>query len=182
VNKTIRMTLDPASINAAVRELEAYKKRVQDRTEELRKRVAQYIVDHAQPVFDSAVAADLVMSKEPGQKWEHESPQTGDVQVTTQDNGDITLVIATGHDAIFMEFGAGVYNNTPVGTSPHPNGAGLGFTIGSYGPNGAKDTWGYYDNGKLYLTHGTPASMPMYRATQAAINDIAEIAKEVFSR
>lgn len=163
---------DAASIQAAVREIEAYKKWVQDKTVELRQRVAYFIAKDASAVFNTAVADDLI----------GENAVIGSVDVVVEDNGNMTLVIANGEDAVFMEFGAGVYYNGAVGSSPNPLGAGLGYTIGSYGKgNGAKNVWGFKDeSGQLHLTHGVPASMPMYKATMAVVNDIEQIAKEVF--
>jgi hypothetical protein len=82
-----------------------------------------------------------------------------------------------------MEFGAGVYYNGAVGSSPNPLGTGLGFTIGSYGKgNGRKEVWGYRgEDGEIHLTHGAPASMPLYKAVQSVSRDIARIAREVFA-
>jgi len=60
----------------------------------------------------------------------------------------------------------------------------LGFTIGSMGENGKKNVWGFYEgegNDKtLLLTHGTPASMPMYNSMMEVCRRIDEIAREVF--
>jgi hypothetical protein len=55
--------------------------------------------------------------------------------------------------------------------------------IGTYGKgNGAKEVWGYLgSDGKIHLTRGTPASMPLYKAVQSVSRDIARIAREVFS-
>ena len=80
------------------------------------------------------------------------------------------------------KFGAGVYHNGSVGSSPNPFGNDLGFTIGSYGKGyGKKQAWGYYDeNGDLVITRGTPASMPLYNAAQEVMRKAVEIAKEVF--
>ena len=68
-----------------------------------------------------------------------------------------------------------------MGNSPHPKGAELGYTIGSMGRNGRKKAWGYYQNGALVLTHGTPASMPLYNATVMVCNEIDRIAWEIFA-
>lgn len=173
MTNVISMTLDPESINAAIKELRDYAKWVQHKADELRNRVAYFIAKNASAVFNSAVADDLI----------GEGAITGSVDVEVQDNGNVTLVIASGDDAVFMEFGAGVYYNGAVGSSPNPLGAGLGYTIGSYGKgNGAKEVWGYRgQDGEIHLTHGTPASMPMYRAMMSVINDIVQIAREVFS-
>lgn len=80
-----------------------------------------------------------------------------------------------------MEFGAGVYHNGSAGSSPHPKGSELGFTIGGYGEGmGKRQTWGFYEDSELRLTHGTPAIMPMYNALKTVCDEIAGIAKEVF--
>lgn len=104
-----------------------------------------------------------------------------EVTVSVEHKSGSSLVIASGEDAIWVEFGAGVYHNGSAGSSPHPKGTELGFTIGGYGKgDGKKNIWGYYSDGELKLTHGTPAKMPMYRAVQTVCNEIASIAKEVF--
>lgn len=93
----------------------------------------------------------------------------------------ISVVIAAGEDAVWVEFGAGVYHNGSAGSSPHPKGAELGFTIGGYGKGmGKRKTWGFYEDGELRLTHGAPAVMPMYNAMKTVCDEIASIAKEVF--
>ena len=167
------MTLDPAGIQRAIRELDDYKAWLQRKTDELRERVAYFIAKDASAVFNSSVVDALV----------NEGFVVGSVDVVVENSGNVTLVIANGEDAVFIEFGAGVYYNGSVGSSPNPLGAGLGFTIGSYGKgNGAKAVWGYYgSDGELHLTHGAPASMPLYKATMSVVNDIAQIAREVFS-
>ena len=174
MNKVIRIDVfDPASINSAVRELQDYKKRLERKAEELRNRVAYFIARDASNVFNTAVVDDLI----------NEEAVIGSVDVVVEDNGDYTVVIANGEDAVFMEFGAGVYHNGSVGSSPNPLGAGLGYTIGSYGlGNGAKNVWGFRGaDGEIHLTHGTPASMPMYKALTSVVQDIEDIAREVFS-
>ena len=174
MSKTITVDVfDTASIQAAIRQLEAYKRWLNDKAEELKQRVALLIATNAREIFNNAVADDLI----------NEAAIIGNVDVTVEHNGNVTLVIAKGEDAVFMEFGAGVYHNGSVGSSPNPLGANLGFTIGSYGlGNGAKNAWGFKDeNGDLHLTHGVPASMPMYRSMMAVVNNIEQIAREVFS-
>ena len=107
--------------------------------------------------------------------------RTAQVDVSIDQRDNITLVIARGEDAVWVEFGAGVHYNGSAGTSPHPKGSELGFTIGGYGNGmGKKDVWGFYEDGKLRLTHGAPATMPMYNAVKTVCDEIAEIAREVF--
>lgn len=171
--KTIRINaLSIYGYQKAIQELNEYKKWLNDKAHELQNRIAEIIVNQAQPIFDSAVADDLISM----------GARTGNVQVSYDDRGKITVVIADGKDAIFMEFGAGVYHNGAVGTSPNPWGADFGFTIGSYGENGKRNVWGYKGpDGEIYLTHGVPASMPLYNAVQSVLHNLNAIAKEVFN-
>ena len=174
MSKTIHIDVfDPASIDAAIREIREYSKWVESKAAELQERVATLIANSAMTVYNNSIADDLM----------DESMVTGNVAVYIENDGNVTLVIADGEDAIFMEFGAGVFYNGPVGSSPNPWGAEFGYTIGSYGKgNGAKQVWGFKDaNGDLHLTHGVPASMPLYKAVQSVSRDIVQIAREVFA-
>ena len=176
MSRTITVDVfDLTSIQRAVRDIEDYRRWVQDRTNELRRRVAELIAERAQEIFNGAVAADLI----------DESAVIGGVTVTVQENGNVSTVIATGQDAIFMEFGAGVYNNGPVGSEPNPLSTenGLGFSIGSYSTyRPDKEIWAYRgSDGVRHVTHGTPASMPLYRSIMSVIDEIDRIAREVFS-
>ena len=188
MSRTIHIDLfDVASIDRAVREIRDYSKWVERKIDELRQRVAELICDHATPFFQDAVVSDTYLVKEDGSsRFESEGPITASVQVTVEPQSDgTTLVIAHGEDAVWIEFGAGVHYNGTVGSYANPLGETAGFisAIGTYGDgNGAKDTWGYYDeNHNLHLTHGAPASMPLYNAVMAVVNDIERIAREVFS-
>ena len=158
MSKTITIDVfDLSSIDAAVREIREYSKWVQRKTDELRERIAYFIAKDASAVFNTAVVDDLI----------GEGAVTGSVNVVVENQGDnMTVVIANGEDAVFMEFGAGVYYNGAAGSSPHPYGVELGYTIGDYGWGfGQFDEWGYTNaNGKYRLTHGTPAAMPLYNA------------------
>ena len=109
------------------------------------------------------------------------SPRYAQVDVSVDNRGSVTVVVASGEDAVWVEFGAGVYHNGSPGSSPHPHGAELGMTIGGFGKgNGKKEVWGFYENGELKLSRGTPARMPMALAITTVCNDIQSIAKEVF--
>lgn len=95
-----------------------------------------------------------------------------------------TLVLE-GRDILFIEFGAGVYHSeNGVNGSDHPKGAENGFLIGTYGMgHGSQQVWGYYaDSGELVLTHGTKATMPMYKASLEIQKKVIEIARKVFSK
>jgi hypothetical protein len=101
--------------------------------------------------------------------------------MSIEERDNLSVVIADGEDAVWVEFGAGVHHNGSAGSSPHPSGAELGFTIGGYGKGrGKRETWGYYEDGELRLTHGTPATMPMYRAVKTVCDELTNITREVF--
>lgn len=168
--KKLIVNLSEASIDKAINELKIYKSEFLKKLDLLRKRIADYIAKESQLGFDSAILNDEING----------TGVTPDVNVTVDDKDNVTLIIANGEDAVWVEFGAGVYHNTSVGGSLHPRGEELGFTIGSYGQGkGHQKIWGYYDNG-LHLTHGTPASMPMEKSFLSAMDKISEIINEVF--
>lgn len=172
--KTIKIDLlSPGSLDAAIKQIDDYKRSLAGKCESLAEQIAERVAWRASEGFATAVSADIIGG-----------PQIGsDVTVTVESDGKMQVVIASGEDAVFIEFGAGVYDNGAAGSSPHPKGAEHGFLIGEYGlGRGKRRTWGYYENGELVRTHGTPAAMPMYHGLQDAIKVIADLAREVFAR
>ncbi len=170
--RVIRFGLGVTDINRAIREVNKFKQDFRNKVDTYRKRIAEELAVQASLNFGNAVVDDVI----------HGSPRRPDVAVTVSERGSISVVVAEGEDAVWCEFGAGVYHNGSVGSSPNPFGNDLGFTIGSYGKGyGKKQAWGYYDeNGDLVITRGTPASMPLYNAAQEVMRKAVEIAKEVF--
>lgn len=171
MRKTIRFNLSEDDISSAIRELNNYKNEIIRKSELLRDRVAERISIESQKGFNGAIISDVVNG----------IAKYADVSVSVEKTGATTLVIAKGEDAVWVEFGAGVYYNGSAGSSPHPRGQELGFTIGGYGYGmGKKKTWGFYEDGELLLTRGAPAKMPMYNALKNACDEISIIAQEVF--
>lgn len=171
--KVIRINLSEKDIDRAIKELEQYKQEIIRKTELLRVKVADRISALAQSSFNGAIVDDL--TEESG------GSRKADVRVSIDERENVSIVIAAGEDAVWAEFGAGVYHNGSAGSSPHPEGSKLGFTIGGYGKGmGKRQTWGFYEDGELRLTHGTPAVMPMYNAVKTVCDEIADIAKEVW--
>lgn len=165
----IRMSLDPASIGAAIKQLEDYKNDLPDKAEQIRKRVTEELQKLVAEGFNGAVYDDVL----------HEGMKVPDVEVTVDERDNVSVIIAHGKEAVFVEFGAGVYYN-PSG-SPHPSRPSGIVNIGEYGKGyGKRKIWGYYKNGELKLTHGTPASAPMYHALKAIAEKLPDIAREVF--
>lgn len=169
---SIEVELSASGIKRAIAEIEKYKTWIKSRGEVLRSRVAELIAERARTGFNGASGEVLI----------GEAAIPADVSVTVEPGNDATLVIASGEEAVFVEFGAGIYYNTPAGSSPHPKGQELGLTIGSYGKgHGRQETWSFIgSDGARHYTHGTPASMPLYNAVMSVRNDLLEIAREVF--
>lgn len=173
--KKISIKLSESDIDNAIRELESYKQEIVRKTELLRKKVAERLAEEARNGFSGAIVDDVIL------KGSVSAPRYAQVDVSVSDRGEVTAVVANGEDAIWVEFGAGVHYNGSAGSSPNPHGAELGFTIGGFGKgNGKKETWGFYEDGELKLSHGTPAKMPMTTAVTTICNEIAQIAREVF--
>lgn len=168
--KVIKVKLSEDDINDAISELNKYKQEFMRKVETFRTRVAEALANEAKQGFNGAIVDDLT-----------DGAEIASVNVSVTQRGDVSVVIASGEDAIWVEFGAGVYHNGSAGSSPHPKGAELGMIIGGYGKGmGKKKVWGYREDGELKLTHGTPARMPMSRSVTTVCNDIAIIAREVF--
>jgi hypothetical protein len=171
--KVISFELSEQDIDRAIREVEEYKKDFVRKLDLFRQRVAEELAKEARSGFSGAIVDDI---------FKGGSRRTAKVEVSCDHRDNISVVIADGEDAIWVEFGAGVYHNGSAGSSSHPKGSELGYTIGGYGKGyGRKKAWGYYNEDKqLVLTHGTPATMPMYNAVKTVCDSIDSIVREVF--
>lgn len=137
-------------------------------TKKIRRAIAERVKELVEKRFKNAIVDNQVVS-------------TG-ITVDISDNGNITTVIATGEELLFVEFGAGIYFNGSAGSSPHPKGEELGFTIGSYGKGkGAKTSWAFLRDGEVVWTHGTKAAMPVFRACEEVRREIPDIVRKVLS-
>lgn len=162
-------------LNALVR-LYEYRSNVEYHApERIRERLGEIAADAAKTGFEGAVPDDFVDG----------SSREAEVDVELRKNVlGTTVVEASGRDAAFIEFGAGVYHNGDAGGSPHPKGLELGATIGGYGAGlGKRKVWGFAGaDGEVKLTHGTPMAMPMYKAAQTARDQIVTVAKAEVKR
>lgn len=160
----IDIDLNTKSIDAAIRQVEKYKRWVDSKTQELVKRLAEVGLEEARVRFSGA-----------------EYSGENDAEVTVEPIADGFKIVATGQAVFFIEFGAGVYYN---GTEPYPEPRPKGISnIGEYGDGkGKRKAWGFYDeSGELVITHGTPAAMPMLHASRTMQQEVERIAKEVFA-
>ena len=169
MTKVIDIELDPAGIGLAISDLKMYRSWFIQKCTELRKKVAERIAWKAATGFRTARGNDIIKGI-----W----PSNNNVDVTVTDYGTFTVVIADGPEAVFIEFGAGVYHNGSAGDSPHPWGIEKGYFIGSYGQHkGTRNAWNIT---KDVVTRGTPADMPMYRGAEEAIRALDDIVRDVF--
>ena len=182
--------LNARSVDDAIKKIEEYQKDLDDKLRRFRQLIAERIRWSAESGFSSAITSDIFMGG---------TPPPNNVTVTVDERDDMTVVIANGEQAVFIEFGAGVYYNGGkgmIGSSPHQWGAENQFTIGTYGKGyGSKNAWALPKemwqetaldkdgNTKLVpmLTRGTPAAMPMFHGVEEAERVIGDLAREVFA-
>ena len=161
----MRIVIDPfskESIDNAVKELERYKKWVQEKEEILRKRLSMLGASVASIEFSRAIYNG-----------------TNDVSVRVEDNGRKATIFAEGSAVLFIEFGSGAKYG-----GGHPDAGKFGYGPGTYsdGPNGK----GHWDDPEgWYFSHGqhsfgNPPAEAMLHARDAIIEQITAIAREVF--
>lgn len=170
--------LSTKSIEAAIKQIEDYRNSLEGKCQELIQRLAEIGVEVIETNITSAQTDD--------------SSKTHKIDKDTNNTkGHAELVLKVkGEDLVFIEFGAGVHFNGPVGTAVSPVGEELGFTIGSYsdyGPGGKSfgqfDMWYYRGpDGEEKYTHGTEGTAPVYNASLEMRRKIIEIAEEVFGK
>ena len=162
------MRLSQDSISKAIAEIEDYKRILLNNT----RCFVERLVEEGFRVVD----ANMVTAGD-------SSPEHMNIVKISADGSCVRATLTVkGHDLLFIEFGAGIHYNGAVGTSPNPFGEKMGYTIGSYGKGkGANDYWRYLDeSGRWKTSHGTQASMPMYKADMEIRSKFLSIAKEVF--
>ena len=164
VGKKIRTSLSARDLNQAIKELKAYRDSIEAKEQQLLDELANIGVREASIRFTTAMYDG-----------------TNDVSVTLESIANGYRIVAAGQAVCFIEFGAGVYHNSG---EPYPNPRPAGVVgIGEYGKGrGKRQAWGFRDDsGELVITHGNPAAMPMWYASEEMRNNILKIAREVFA-
>lgn len=175
---TINISLSEKSVNEAIRQLQQYKNWLIKKTSQLVKELAAIGI----PVINANMANASYTYDSDGIRSGSDTTHIAYVKLNSTGTLTEATLIVQGEEIMFIEFGAGVYYNGPAGDSPHPNGKVNGMVIGSYGKgHGVRKVWGYYDNGKLILTHGVEAQMPVYKADMEIIQKYVNVARRVFS-
>ena len=159
--KTITMTLDPASIDKAIKELETYKK-------ELRRRINELVTR----LVDEGVTVAKVQIAQLGASYTGElSESIGGYFNSARGVG---VVYCGAWYGVFVEFGTGV-----VGAgSPHPAPNGWKYDVNSHGDAG----WWYFNDrdGKWHWTKGVRSKPFMYITVMELERQCERIAREVF--
>lgn len=171
--KTIDIALSDKSIQKAIKRLESYKKNLAKNN--------RTFVDELGALGEGYVKANSQSTDNDPGSTSRRTIQHGDT--ATSD------VVWSGEQVKFIEFGAGVYFNGNVDSSPHPKGVSMGMLIGKYGHDGDKE----YSKGARRAwvkpdgtwTNGTQAMMPMWKAINA--NDgikskVGDVGRKVFDQ
>ena len=159
----ISVGLGANEIERAIRELKHYKTGFLDREKRLIEGLAEIGLKEASVRFTTAMYDG-----------------TNDVSVRLDETINGYVIVAEGQAVAFIEFGAGVYHNT---SEPYPNPRPEGIVgIGEYGKGyGKRQAWGFKnESGELVITHGNPAAMPMWYASEEMRDSILTIARRVF--
>ena len=172
--RVIKVQLNEASINRAIKELEDYKKWLLSKTKEFLKALADEGVEIANTKFAKAVYDG-----------------TNDVSCSVEERGDNKIaVVAVGGATLFIEFGTGVkYPDN------HPEAGKHGMVRGQYGhklgrlPQGWRYEGDPGSNGEVITegkhvgevhTYGNPANMCLYMTVRELAEKFEEIARRVY--
>ena len=161
--KIVINPLDSKSVSDAIKELDRYKRWVQEKEKLLRQRLAQLGASVASIEFSRAIYNG-----------------TKDVSVRVEDNGRKATIYAEGSAVLFIEFGSGERYG-----GGHPDAGKFGYGPGTYsdGPDG-KGKWD--DPSGWYFAHGqhsfgNPPAMAMIHARDTILEQLIAIAREVFT-
>ena len=173
MDRTIVVELSPKGIKSLIAEMSDFQGWLLAKEAEFLDRVGARTVDIAESKLNEAVYDGV-----------------NDVKVSLEriSNNNVK-VTAEGQALAFIEYGTGVtypddHPNKPEGLSPR----------GTYGKgHGSRKTWTYYgepgSNGKVIresakgqvvATHGNPANASMYNTYKQIVDEIPDIADEVF--
>lgn len=162
--RKIKCNLSCSSIQNAITELMEYRREFSDKVQQL---IDRMISEGEQYAMSAAV--------------QYVSDEQLSVSVYGYRSGDKGFIVADG-EAVFLEFGAGVYYNGAVGTSPHPKGQEFGFTIGSYGlGQGANpEGWDWQEADGWHHSRGTQANLFMWNTAKWLRENYPDWARELF--
>ena len=157
------MSLSTSSINNAIKELRAFRDSIDAKKYQLLEELTKIGLKEASIRFTTAMYDGV-----------------NDTSVRAELTHFGYRIVAEGKAVAFIEFGAGVYHN-PGEPYPDPRPEGI-VGIGEYGKGyGQRQAWGFKnEDDELVITHGNPAAMPMWYASEEMRNSIEKIARRVF--
>lgn len=168
--KTIHIeAFDKSSVDKAIEEVKAIKKEWKQKTKQAESLIAEELANLInQNLMNVAIADDLINVKE------HQEVHTAPgVEARARGN----TVTVYGENAVFIEFGAGIYHNGGV-DNPLSKAVQFDTSIGSYGKgHGNEPYWFVAHN---LISRGTPAYMPINNAIEQIVPMIPTIVRQVF--
>lgn len=176
----IRVSLTEASINSAIKEIKSYKRKMYGKMQRLITAMCKEGEAYAIANVTHIDTGETVQSIQGYRKGNHG-------------------VIVAGGQAIWLEFGTGVYWNGHPNGSPNPYGEEHGFLIGEYGnQHGLEQGWFYPTTDPRYeivrhtkdgdvhtgygYTHGIKADMFMYKTVKMLKERFPDMARTVFGK
>ena len=166
MSKQINFTYDSlSSIDAAIKEMQAYQEQLTNKCRILAQRVAEIGVEIARvniADFDAIYSGELFSSIR--------AEYSGSVP-----DGASWLVITDCPWAAYVEFGTGIVGQE----SPHPDTSIVGwkYDVNQHGDMG----WDYFKDGEWHWTKGMPSRPFLYQTGMDLRERIEEIAREVFA-
>lgn len=157
-----KITVSLGNIDDAIRQIEEYEKKVQEKIKEFLTRLLED-------------GANIAKAKIIELKAVESSELQDSLQYTLYKEGNKGIIFTDCSHACFVEFGTGVRGSV----SPHPT------MPWAYDSNGhGEDGWYYYDTkqGRVRFTQGMPSRPFMYETARELEQKAVEIAREVFSQ
>ena len=176
--KKLEATLSVASIKQLQKELEKYKSGLEDKCKQLVERLSEIGIEIAEVKIKESplghhVTIKSTMSKEQA-GYKAVLAATGDIK-KSEGYEDFNTLLA-------IEFGAGIYHNK----KPNPNADEFGMGVGTFPGqiHAFEDGWYYWDEiaEQWRYTHGVKATMPMYNADMAIVQNFIKEAKDIFGK
>lgn len=163
------------SIEKAIKDVTAYKAKLEKLAEELPKALAEFGAEYAQVSYDSTYHNLYWDATTDGLKTD-----PANIKVTAEPTDKGWRVLAEGREVCFVEFGAGVYLNADGGgLLERPPGV---VGIGEYGQgNGMYDAWAFGSGKNRKVTHGTKAANVLYFTTREIEDRIVETARRILT-
>lgn len=163
--KTITVNLfDPASVDNAIAELNAYKKSLKNKCIKLIELMCREGEDYALNTMGHVDTGETLSS------------------IIGYRQGNIGLIQAGGASA-WIEFGTGTVSGKYDGTIPPDLVLPKGWVYPGKGHGKDRNGWYYYDerDGKVHHTFGIPATSFMYRTAQMLRDEVEEYARKIFN-